>query len=496
MLSDCIDRWQRLASMALVVVGVSACTGANSSFCADDDDCMDGTVCDEDGSLAGIEGDCVPAPVPCAPGAVLRCADRENEVVCGDDGQSEEIRDCAGFGCNDVRGICNQCEPNTVRCGPHTTEVEEYVDCNAEGTIEASRECLLGCSTERTGCVDIDPSNGLSVDLDFMDANGGRVRDVELRNGFTVNSDTGEILDDGNPIETVNSRPQFQIEALGILVFRVRRLSIEGEIAVLGDRAVAFVSDGDIEINGLVDVTAGDITEGDICVGKPPSVSGDGASGGGGAGFGQNGGNGGDAPDLIGGGGGSGTGDAGLEPLRGGCRGGIEPPGGLLSGGSGGGALQLVARQRILFGPSGRITVAGKGGGYEGMLNPGAASGGGSGGGVLLEAPEVAFASGSFVSANGGGGGCQGAVGERGLLARQPAAGADCGSADSVGNGGDGGSATSNSRDGADVLVSSGYAGGGGGGVGRIRINRAPGGGTPDSMFFSPDPDVGDVGTR
>ena len=437
--------------------------------------------------------------VVCTPDEVLRCADRANEVVCAADGQSEEIRDCASFGCNDVRESCNQCEPNTVRCGPHTTEMEEYVACKADGTIDDSRECLLGCSTERIGCIDVDPSNGLAVDVDFIDANPGRVRNLVLRDGFTVNSDTGEIFDgDGNLIEAVNSRPQIQVDALAILVFRVRRLSIEGEVAILGDRAVAFVSDGDIEINGLVDVTAGDITDiANRCVGGPPELGDGEASGGGGGAFGQNGGNGANGGGQIGGGGGSRTPDAALEPLRGGCRGGIDPPGGVFSGGLGGGALQLVARQRIVFGPSGRITVAGRGGGYEGMVSPvGAASGGGSGGGVLLEAPEVTFAGGSFVSANGGGGGCQGAVGQRGLLLRQPAAGANCGGAEPIGNGGDGGSATDNAVSGVAASGTEAHGGGGGGGVGRIHINRVPGGDTPDNMFFSPDPGVGDIGTR
>jgi hypothetical protein len=131
--------------------------------------------------------------------------------------------------------------------------------------------------------------------------------------------------------------------------------------------------------------------------------------------------------------------------------------------------------------------------------NGSSAAGGGSGGGILLEAPVVDL-SGSVV-ANGGAGaaGCLlPTPGEDGRLDAAPATGGvTCGSGQGLagGNGGAGTFTAGNGTSGSapdDAVVSAGH---GGGGVGRIRINTAPGG-FRRAGLFSPNPSTGTLATR
>jgi hypothetical protein len=176
--------------------------------------------------------------------------------------------------------------------------------------------------------------------------------------------------------------------------------------------------------------------------------------------------------------------------LRGGCpggRGGTRPVTGGIpgAGGRGGGAVALIAGERIQL--DGSINASGAGGigggkGAGSSLRSGG-GGGGSGGMIVLDAPTIARGANGFLFANGGGGGQGGAgpigpaPGEDGRISTAPAVQAPGG----VNNGKDGGSggpgsggATLVGGDGGTTsAVLDGGGGGGGGGAGFIRVRGA-----------------------
>jgi hypothetical protein len=208
-----------------------------------------------------------------------------------------------------------------------------------------------------------------------------------------------------------------------------------------------------------------------------------GAGGGGGGGFGGLGGSGsgtigaqGRGMDL--------NGTSQLEPLRGGCSGGKGGSSfgqtGLIAvggaGGSGGGALQLSVRDRLIV--RGAIIAAGTGGGGgrsssdPRLPGAGGGGGGGSGGAILLEARLLELDVAAVVCANGGSGGegadtrSTGSIGADGTCSRAAITGT---LTMSGGRGGDGAfGETLDGRDGGAETMGAG--GGGGGSAGRVRI--------------------------
>lgn len=210
-------------------------------------------------------------------------------------------------------------------------------------------------------------------------------------------------------------------------------------------------------------------------------------SGAGGGGFGTAGSSGGSATNAFnnstGGGGGRSSGNPTLTPLRGGCDSGTYA--GVTIAGTGGGAIQLVSRTKIII--SG--VVATNGSSY---------TGGGSGGGILVEAPLVDVTGSVVANGGAGAGGCFiPEVGENGHLDAAPAIGGGTGCSGVGANGGNGGAGTVPPGKGMDVILSdsSSTVYGGGGGVGRIRINTAPGG-FQRAGLFSPNPSTGAIATR
>lgn len=157
------------------------------------------------------------------------------------------------------------------------------------------------------------------------------------------------------------------------------------------------------------------------------------------------------------------SGNPGLIPLVGGCASGY--PMGLTAGG----AVELVSRTRVAFGPTGVLTVAGRGG--AGRISGGqlVLAGGGSGGAVRLEAPSLAFAQGSRVVGRGGSGAAantnnssfQNGVAGDADLAASSVPGATCSGCGVGGNGGTA-SAASLAGQGSGTMIGS-----GGGSVGR-----------------------------
>jgi len=315
-----------------------------------------------------------------------------------------------------------------------------------------------------------------------------------LTDGTIIDTDDQEIVVDGLPINVTPVLLEAPADPGGIkvLVFAVSSLTITGEVITQGRPALAFVSDGDIVVNGIVRSLAGPGTDGTgggdnlvVCDPGPPAFGH--ISGRGGGGFGGRGGKGGDiSGGPTGGAGGDIVGSPEIVPLRGG---GQDP-----SFLGAGGALQLVSRTRIELADGGAINA----GGLAGLDNR---TGGSAGGGILLEAPVVVVSGAtSALAANGGGGGCGGGdlitrSAEAGRLDAQRALG--CASDDS-GDGGRGGAGdTPNGLPGEDYAGCGVVAGQGGGGVGRIRVNNRAGDfAAADGAIISPPASLGQVGTR
>jgi hypothetical protein len=365
---------------------------------------------------------------------------------------------------------------------------DRLVRCNSDGTGEMTEACSLGCNVSALHCSDIDPSNGLAR---YLDMAAGEP-DLDLGTMATIDTSDGTVVVDGRSV-MVRSALVAQTNAPTILVFIARSLT-SANVAITGGNAFAVVSSGDITIGGVFVASAREDTAGPggyddaTCRGRSWTMGVDLAIGGsGGGGFGAGGGNGGSATNSngtsAGGAGGSPSGTPTLIPLRGGCDGGTYV--GMLFG-AGGGAVQLASRTRIAVGG----VIAANGSSF---------GSGGSGGGILLEAPLVEV-SGSLVANGGAGsGGCLiPMVGEDGHLDSAPAMGST-GCADIGGSGGNGGAGMLPAGAGMSMTVlssgSSAFGGYGGGGVGRIRINTAPGG-FHRAGLFSPSPSTGAIATR
>ena len=261
-------------------------------------------------------------------------------------------------------------------------------------------------------------------------------------------------------------------------------LSPIDKIAVTGTIPLLVVSDGDVTIDGTIEV----MTTATAASCPPPpapahtlagtggSAGGFGTAGGGGGASGESG------PGIAGG---PIVGNAMISPLRSGCPGAPGEaigavPGGM--GGAAGGAIQISSATVVSIG--GEVYADGLGG-RGGMVTPaftgGAAvatggGGGGAGGAILVEAPTITVTQAGRLCAAGGGGG-QGAApmtpggdGGSGTCASAPG-----GSSSALG--GFGGASSSSAAPGFDGGSGIGGAspsggGGGGGGAGRIALHE------------------------
>jgi hypothetical protein len=504
--------------LVVALAGISAllvaCKAYDPLYCDANKPCTDPDrpFCDLNGEFEASEGiarTCIPEPdvggnrddaAPSGPDAsfcvasdFLQCTDSHTAIYCDEQGSQYITVDC-GSECNPDEQGCF-CEPDTSSCASNQT-----IHCGNDGRVEEIENCSLGCNNTAERCVDVKPSNELGEYLDLTDD----APIVALTNGAVIDTDAGTIEDgDGSMVEV----PQFQVTpaegGVPIRLFAVKSLTI-GDTIVIGTRALAIVSDRNIEVRGHLRVMAGEVTTGD-CLGAVGDCDGPTGpfygvcGGGGGGGFGTIGGSGGDGSagsfEVAGGSGGAAQGDLKLVPLRGGCpgsgSGGTASPG---AGGHGGGAIQLVSRVQILVedGPAQAYIDAG------GRAS-GGASGGGSGGGILLESPRVVVASGAAVVANGAGGGSVPEAGEDGSLNGSPA---DGGAANpplfaAGGNGGIRGSAAAaGSPIASSTLKNIYHAGAGGGAVGRIRVNVPLRLDFADAGHVSPTASVGTLATR
>ncbi len=398
------------------------------------------------------------------------------------------------------------CVPNSIECANAT-----LTECDSTGQVPVETVCTLGCmGTSR--CADLDPSNGLASNLDTA----ATTFDVVFTGTATIDTSAGTISDGSGALalstEVITGGP------VDVFVIEVKSLTAS-DINVVGNRALAIVSDGDISISGVLDVSAdlnrpgsGALTGNSSCQGGQGGGVETRASGGGGGGFGRPGGRGG-VGGVLGGVPGMTSGNAMLEPLRGGCRGGNGGANQLNSSltdeatdpGAGGGAVQLVSNTRIVLTIG--AAIAANGGGRKPWTGQffscflgfpcSPSDGGGSGGAILLEAPLVSISNSATLAANGGSGGCGSTGGENGVIGAIPVPGGDCQTSPAYGNGGVSGAGTSaTGGNGFNGSGDSAIGGGGGGGLGRIRVNLPVGSTFSPAGVVSPAATAGALGTR
>lgn len=373
--------------------------------------------------------------------------------------------------------VDHDCEPDTITC-----DAGRYVECSPEGDVTRELTCTLGCAEGVPKCLDIDPSNGLGVYLDLTTTDPN-VEDVVFAGASTIDTDSGDVVIDGVSV------PLPSTTFGSIRIFWFRSLSLGGTVKVTGDHALALLSDGDVLVAGVLDVSA------DLGVAGPGAFESPGpceeqtseqhypGPGGTGGGRFHDGGAPGAADDGY-------LGpdpytapayqDDDLDPLVGGCRGGLVTRTGANGvGGGGGGAVQIVSRTRIDVGAAGfagSVIDASGGGAKASNPTPAGGPGGGAGGGILLEAPAVVLAGdGVLLSTRGGGGGSMAPSAEPGND------GVD-GGIGTLNVGGQGGAGVGGYRSktalepptpGAAAMGGLPHGAGGGGSVGQVRFNTA-----------------------
>ena len=486
-----------VAGLALVV----ACSRRNPDYCDEDEPCPDPAkpFCDLDGLVDGSPNSCI--GVSCTPGDFVAC-DEDRAIQCNTAGNNYDMVVCER-GCDPVSNGCRLCDPGETAC---TNGIA--ATCDANGAVVSMEACALGCFDSEPRCRKVDPSNGLATYLDMAAAAPA----LELDAGSRISTISGNVVNGaGEPIAV----PSFMIAAptggVPIRVFLASRaaladLTFEAPSVQAATPAFALVSASEVLIEGVIDLTfsvaripPGSKITGACVGGGGDTVVDNGseyiAAGGGGGGQ-TAGGDGGIIEFLAGGNaGGLAAPNPPLEPLVGGCAGSFGDI-------AGGGAVQIVAAQRIALAAGAVINAGGEGGrGDSGLIG-----GGGSGGGILLEAPIIELGASSALVANGGAGcsGRSGGAGQPGQVSTAAAIPGDCTGrpANLCGVGGAGGAIGSPPGNGGDLVYTnqSGIAqwsGGGGGSVGHIRLNTRDGAFTASSdAILSPVPTTALVRTR
>lgn len=320
------------------------------------------------------------------------------------------------------------------------------------------------------------------------------------------------------------ARPDGQPDESPIAVLSVGRFTTSAgtRLSVIGPRPLLIVSWSSIVIDGVIDASshlgfkspenmAAHIAEtiqfgagaNQDCLASAGHGGNDayptgGSGGGGGGGFRAMGGRGGPGGGQSAVPGGAGGQPAAAIGFYGGCPGGASGAAGTIAmppatagsralGGSGGGALRLVAYNSIEV--LGAISANGAGGAGAPTNTACGGGGGGSGGYIGFEAPIVTLR--GLITANGGGGGGgssatgTGKDGMDGAVSEQPAPGGDRSASGCGEPGGAGGAAaTLGGADAGDATKCSGGGGGGGGASGFIVVRSL--GYTADAATLSP----------
>ena len=324
------------------------------------------------------------------------------------------------------------------------------------------------------------PSNGLSWPAVDTSA-------LTLAGPVRIDSATGEVFDIDGAVAIraagtgVKAGVSFEIVGtLGVLAMDGLVVAAGADVRIEGSRPLALLVDGDVTIDGVLDVSGG-CTNGDkYCAGAGGGAGGTDAALAVGCGRGVRGndmadtgsshaeGGGGAGAREAGGGGAGGTaagpscGSTTLVPLAGGSGGGRGGASSGGDGGGGGGGLQITAAGTLTVSATGVIDAGGAGG-QGGQTSSGGGGGGGSGGAILLEAAIVRVL--GVAAANGGAGGGHEPDPGNGEDARRSTTTAK----GDVGDwgGGDGGTGTISPATGR---TANDHGGGGGGAAGRIRV--------------------------
>lgn len=418
-------------------------------ICSTNAECPDGQTCGELGRCTAGE------TCPCTAGEMLGCADATSARVCNAAGTGLEMQSCGAAGCNLAADRCNECTPNISSCVDGNT----VQTCGDDGLIAGEETCAMGCATSPSAhCRYLSPAYMPDV------CDEPATDDLIISALTTIDTSA----------DASCSAIVHQTSGPDICVVRHRRIDIKGSGVVrgIGTRALAFVADDALVVDGRIDVGGratengaggGTFTSGAIASFFSAVTNG---SAGGGAGFRSVGGN----------GGGSEPGGAAIDPT---------PTttgfiGGPKNGGGGGGALALIACRGTVTmagaiqaggggGPSGSSRVTGLG-----TVQYRGGSGGGAGGFVIVEGAHVSIAGSIFANGGGGGAGCgtsgTGACGGPGQDGSESFTAAPPGYSPS-GNfcdGGAGGTATAPASGRCDSSI--GTCGGGGGAAGRVRV--------------------------
>lgn len=319
-----------------------------------------------------------------------------------------------------------------------------------------------------------------NVSLEGIDLS--TVGDVSVNGSCEVSSDKDDFrcADKKAVFKIVTQSDQSRV---GVYVAKTFRVEANAILDVTGTLPIVFVALDKMEILGTIHVNSYEYHDAAGGFISDKSEAKGGGPGGGGAGSNTNAGGGGSYCGVGGDGiarkggqpgkGGTAYGNAELSPLIGGSAGGSTSA---TYGGSGGGAVELVAGTSFLLSSTGTIHV----GGQRGRGNQ-LGAGGGSGGAILIEAESATIA--GVLAANGGGGGSGWGVkdtdsaGQDATPDNVSAPGGVSQDGTCKGGAGSGGDVIGG---GTSTFTENGWSGpgGGGGGAGRIRINTRSGAAT------------------
>jgi uncharacterized membrane protein YgcG len=425
------------------------------------------------------------------PAACCTTAEDCNEVGLPLGSNCEEGLSCVFGTC--ILATCTSdgdCPAEVPRCDTTTGGCVECLDSSECGdlTCNANNQCAA-CT------VDDECADGFCV--------GGSCRTTIVPKYLpevcdTIEVDPLELVSFNTTIEgTICTQIIAQANGPDVCIIHASSISIAAteSVKIRGSRALVLVADGDITIDGTLDLS-GDKDVSGPGGGKLTGGSPSGTSGGGGGGFAGAGGAGGTTIA-----GGAANGGAAIDPLALPVLEGGTAANGSTGGGAGGALMLVSCRGAIRV--SGLIDLGGGGGGggasNNGVVTRGGA-GGGSGGFGLFQAVTFEVTGQIFANGGGGGGGSpitpqgvgKGGDGAEGTRSEVAATG---GVSQGFDSGGDGGAATTSAEDGKGSITNFG-PGGGGGSVGALLV-LLPVGRTPETTgSTSPTIVSGDIAVQ
>ncbi len=343
--------------------------------------CMPGTCtdpgrpyCDVDGTVAGTPGVCL--AVSCAPGSFAACRGDDEAIVCNASGNDYETKTCAD-GCDSASGGCHDC--NADRCVPGG--LSRCLDRKLEPPTACTAYCL---DAPVAHCAVLEPKYLPDV-CDQMTMQGA----LDLAANTTLHTGSVSLCTGGVVAQTA---------APDMCVARHSTITIRTGVVVTvsggappggGGRSLALVADGDVIIDGTLDLAATGARSGPGGSEVPAAFTPSPAIAEGGAGYKTDGGHGGNM--TTDGGAMNGTGATTNPLLLTGLAGGAR------AGGGGGGAITIISCRGTVK-VNGTIDVGGGGGPSVDSV----ARAGGSGGTVSIQGLRVEIRGQLF--ANGGGG--------------------------------------------------------------------------------------------